>query len=284
MNTQNIKLLCLSYDLHPSKSKGQNFLIDQNIVKKIISTANLSKSDLVLEVGPGLGFLTSELLPVCRQVWAVELDKKIIAFLQDNFKLQLSAGKLKLIEGDILQVDLRKSGLDDWSYKIVANLPYNITSQFFRRFLEFGPKPVEMIVMVQKEVALRMVAKPGEMNLLALSAQFFSQPEILFYVSRSCFWPEPAVDSAIIRLKLNKKMPPVDEKLFFRLARIGFSAKRKQLHNNLAGGLASAGKDGLSNEKIKKIFKDLGFREDIRAQDLNVDDWVNLTGKLLKFI
>lgn len=233
MTNQNIKLLCATHGVRPSKSKGQNFLIDQNIVKKIISAADLSESDLVLEVGPGLGVLTGELIKSAKEVWAVELDKKIISFFRDNFKRQLSAGKLKLIEGDVLQINLRKLGLDDWTYKIVANLPYNITSQFFRQFLEFGPRPTEMTVMVQKEVALRMVAKPGEMSLLSLSVQFFSQSKILFYVPRSCFWPAPAVDSAIICLKLNKKLPLVDEKLFFRLARIGFSAKRKQLHNNL---------------------------------------------------
>lgn len=271
MTSNDIKNICAKFDLYPSKSKGQNFLIDDNIVKKIITAADLLPTDKILEIGPGLGVLTSELLKVSGEVWAAELDKKIIEFLKVNYFRDLETGKLKLIEGDALKINFRELGLTDWSFKIVANLPYCLTSKFFRQFLEFGPKSTEIIVMIQKEVALRLMARQGEMNLLALSAQFFSEPKMLFTVPRSCFWPEPEVESAVVQLKLKKKLPSVDIKQLFRIARIGFSAKRKQLHNNLSGGLK------IKSVEVKRILAELGLREDVRAQDLRVEDWIKLT-------
>jgi 16S rRNA (adenine1518-N6/adenine1519-N6)-dimethyltransferase len=266
-----VKDLCQNYGIKPTRSKGQNFLVDDNIIKKIMDSANLQAIDQVLEIGPGLGVLTEKLLEQAKQVIAVELDKQVIVYLRTNFKKQLVSEKMILVEQDALKVNFREVGLKDFEFKIVANLPYSITSKFFRLFLEYGPKPTEIIVMIQKEVAKRIIAKKGEMNLLALSAQFFGEPEILFEVSRSCFWPEPEIDSAVIRIKLKQQLPEVDYKLMFRLARMGFASKRKQLHNNLAGGLKR------SSEEIKEVLKQLGFREDIRAQDLAVKDWIGLT-------
>ena len=270
-----IKNICSQYGIVPSKSRGQSFLIDQNIINQTIKFANLKIGDTILEVGPGLGVLTRPLSESVRQVVAVELDKKVAEFLKVEFSAEIKQKKIVLVENDIFKVKLSEIGLQDGAFKIVANLPYNITSLFLRYFLESAlARPSEMIIMVQKEVAQRIVAVPGEMSLLALSAQFFAQPKILFEVNRACFWPAPAVDSAVIQLKINKKLPEVDVKKFFRLAKIGFAAKRKQLHNNLSGGL------GLSSTEIKNVFSKLGLREDIRAQDLSLDDWLKLFSAL----
>lgn len=233
--------------------------------------ANLKAKDQVLEIGPGLGVLTEKLLETVDNLLAVELDDQVIVYLKKQFASQLQAGNFRLVEADALRVNFRELGLEDFKFKIVANLPYSITSKFFRLFLEYGPKPTEIIVMIQKEVAKRIIARPGEMNLLALSAQFFGEPEILFEVPSSCFWPEPEIDSAVIKIKVKRELPAVEPKALFRLARIGFAAKRKQLHNNLAGGLKR------QSEEIKDLLLKLGLREDIRAQDLSVDNWIELT-------
>ncbi|MFA6228194.1 MAG: 16S rRNA (adenine(1518)-N(6)/adenine(1519)-N(6))-dimethyltransferase RsmA [Patescibacteria group bacterium] len=258
-----VKSLCRQYDIKPSKSKGQNFLIDANIVKKIIAAAAIKPKERILEVGPGLGVLTEELAKATDNLVAVELDQKIISYIKTNFP------QVDLIAGDILRVNLAAEGFTDFSYRIVANLPYSITAAFLRLFLETGPKPTEMILMLQKEVAKRLIAKPGEMSLLSLSAQLFGEPQILFEVGRGCFWPVPAVDSAVVRIKL-KRQTPAQAKQVFRLARIGFAAKRKQMKNNLAGGLP------LPEKQVRSILIGLGLDEKIRAQDLSVDDWLEL--------
>lgn len=246
-------------------------MIDNNIIQKISDAAKIKASDLILEVGPGMGVLTEVLLKSAGRVIAVELDKKVLAFLRDHFAKEIESGKLVLVENDILKTNLPALGLQDFNFKIVCNLPYSITSKFFRQFLEFGPKPSEITVMIQKEVAERMISPAGEMNLLALSTQFFSEPEILFTVAPTCFWPEPEVDSAVIRLQLKKSLPEVDVKMLFRLARLGFASKRKQLQNNLSNGLK------IKSGEVKAVLEGLGLREDIRAQDLSVQNWVDLT-------
>ncbi|MFA5124543.1 MAG: 16S rRNA (adenine(1518)-N(6)/adenine(1519)-N(6))-dimethyltransferase RsmA [Patescibacteria group bacterium] len=258
-----VKSLCQQYDIRPSKSKGQNFLIDANIVKKIMVAAGVEPGEKILEVGPGLGVLTEELAKATDNLVAVELDERIISYIKTNFP------KIKLIAGDILRVNLAAEGFTDFSYRIVANLPYSITAAFLKLFLETGPKPTEMILMLQKEVAKRLMAKPGEMSLLSLSAQLFGEPQILFEVGRGCFWPAPAVDSAVVRIKL-KQPSPAGAKQVFRLARIGFAAKRKQMKNNLSGGLH------LPEKQVRSILIGLGMDEKIRAQDLGVEDWVKL--------
>lgn len=235
-----------------------------------MDSARLSPRDRILEIGPGLGVLTKELVAAAGQVSAVELDKRAISCLRDNFAPEIEAGKLILAEGDALKMNYRSLGLDDFNFKIVANLPYSITSHFFRNFLEFGPKPEEIIVMIQKEVAERIIAEPGEMSLLALSVQLYSDPEILFTVKPESFWPEPEVDSAVVRLRLKREPIDADVKSLFRLAKFGFGSKRKQLHNNLSAGLK------ISSMAVKGIFAELGWREDIRAQDLSLDDWIKL--------
>lgn len=272
MDLSQIKLICTRHGIRPQKSKGQNFLFDQNIVKKIIAAAAIDKKDTVLEVGPGLGVLTGELIGVAGRLVAVELDQKLADFLQAEF---FDHQNFELVTEDILKINPEKIGLNNFGYKIVSNLPYSITARFLRIFLEQKIKPTQMILMLQKEVAERLSAQPGQMSLLALSAQFYSEPEILFLVSPSSFWPAPEVYSAVVRLKLKEKLPKIDEKKLFRLARMGFASKRKQLQNNLSAGLH------LKNEEVKNILISLGFDEKIRAQDLGVDDWIKLAEKFL---
>lgn len=249
-------------------------MIDEDVVERISAAANLTAKDTVLEIGPGLGVLTQALLDKAGQVLAVELDRQALKYLQANFAGQLQTKKLQLVEGDALRINYAELGLADFNFKITANLPYSITSHFFKNFLELGPKPKEIIVMIQKEVAERLLAQPGEMNLLALSVQLFSQPEILFTVPSASFWPEPSIDSAVVKLAVRRELPNVDIKSLFRLAKIGFSAKRKQLHNNLASGLK------IKNDEVKTVFAGFGWREDIRAQDLSLADWIKLTNKM----
>jgi len=271
MRKRDIQEICEEYHIRPSKAKGQNFLIDETIVEKIIESSGLSLEDTVLEIGPGLGVLTSELVINAKQVIAVEVDRQAIKYLNDNFGEEIKKEKLRIVEGDALRINYKAQGLEDFNFKIVANLPYSITSHFFKNFLELGPKPEEIVVMIQYEVAKRMIAEPGEMNLLALSVQLYSDAEILFKVPPQSLWPEPEVDSAVVRLILKKELVNADIKQMFRVAKMGFSSKRKQLHNNLSSGLK------LKTDVVKGIFAGFGWRADIRAQDLSLEDWIKLS-------
>lgn len=282
-----IKTLCRKYHIYPSKQRGQNFLIDRKVLDKIVSAARLKKDDVVLEIGPGFGVLTQELAKRAKRVLAVEADKRLVMALHEilaNYK------NVTMVQEDILKFSifnfqsLNKFSISNfqfsnYGYKIVANLPYQITSAVLRRFLENEPRPSEMVVMVQKEVAERICAKPGKMSLLSVSVQFFGKPEIIKAVPRTAFWPEPEVDSAIIRIVTRKEIEKFDlrgitQEDFFRIVRIGFSARRKQLQNNLAAGLR------LPNEVIRKKIIECGFDPKIRAQDLSVEDWIKLANQL----
>ncbi|MEI6627300.1 MAG: 16S rRNA (adenine(1518)-N(6)/adenine(1519)-N(6))-dimethyltransferase RsmA [bacterium] len=272
MKATEIKLVCQKYGIYPSKNRGQNFLVDDGVIDNIIKESKLDKNSTVLEVGPGLGVLTNKLIDASGRVIAVELDRKVLEYLRVEF---ISAKNLEIIDGDILRVKLTDLKLETGKYKVVANLPYNITSFFLRMFLEVvAIKPSEMILMVQKEVAERIVAKPGELSRLGVMAQFYSEPKILFKVGREKFWPAPEVDSAVVSFKIKTDLPKVDLKTFFRLVNIGFAAKRKQLQNNLSGGLK------ISNEEVKVLLLGLGLNEKIRAQDLSLDNWIQLAQKI----
>jgi 16S rRNA (adenine1518-N6/adenine1519-N6)-dimethyltransferase len=269
------KEICRLYDIWPSRSKGQNFLIAENVYDRVVAAADLSRDDIVLEVGPGLGFLTAKLARAAGKVIAVELDDKLAAYLHDA----IDAGETENVEifnENILDVNLKntKYQISDTKYKVVANLPYNITSVFLRKFLTGADKPELMVLLLQKEVAQRICAKPGDMSLLALSVQFFAEPEIIEYVPKNDFWPAPKVDSAIIKLKVKSeklKIKDSDEKDFFRLAKFGFSAKRKMLKNNLSGGLR------IEPAEAEKNLVKAGLDPKARAEDLSVADWVKIS-------
>lgn len=273
-----VKSICKKYKVSPQSWKGQNFLIDQKVLEKIVASSGLKKDDTVLEVGPGFGILTQELAKNVKKVIAVEIDKNIIAALKDILK---NYNNIEIINEDILKfsinnyqstINYQQSAI---GFKIVANIPYSITGKFLRKILESEIKPTEMVLLVQKEVGERIIAKAGKMSLLALSVQFYSQPEIIAYVSRKSFFPEPEVDSAIIAIsKIKNQKSNIDEKEFFRIAKIGFSSPRKQLHNNLSAGLK------IADDQIKSIFNELNLNFQIRAQELSVEDWKNLLFKI----
>ena len=258
------KKLCKLYNIKPARSRGQNFLIEEKVYDDIIAAADLQPDDVVLEVGTGLGFLTAKLAAQAKKVIAVELDDKLAEVL----KIALAAKGIKNVE--VVNEDILKTQPAKENYKIVANLPYNITSIFLRRFLEVENKPKLMVLMLQKEVAQRITAQAGKMSLLAVSVQLYGLPEIVQIVPAKNFWPQPEVDSAIIKIEARSKKFEVNDKEFFRLVKFGFIAKRKMLKNNLAAGLR------LDIKLVENKLVSADFNPKIRAQELSVEDWLKL--------
>ncbi len=277
------KFLLKQYQIKPSKHLGQNFLIDKSVLRKIISAADLSKDDVVLEVGPGLGILTLELAKQVKKVIAVEKDGKMIEVLK-NILADEKIKNVEIIRGDILKTDISSfkfsarggssSGGQVSSFKVVANIPYYLTSPLIRKFLEMPQRPESMVLMIQKEVAQRICAKPPRMSLLSVSVQFYAEPKIISYVSKKSFLPQPKVDSAII--KIAPKATPIrglhadDADIFFRVARASFAHPRKQLLNNLSTGLK------LSREKTTEIILETGLKPTARPSELSVDNYMDL--------
>lgn len=264
----------------PKKSLGQNFLINPRILDKIVAAAEITKEDIVLEVGPGTGNLTKKLAEKvlgqgsgqAGRVIAVEKDRRLIEFLKSKLSENSAiAGKSEIIEGDILKLKIKKLKLGNFGYKIVANIPYYITSRFLRKVFAEWPKPKLIILTVQKEVAQRIVAKPPHMNLLAVSIQFFAEPQIVSYISKNNFRPRPKVDSAIIKLRPKEKLPTDDPEKFFKIAKAGFSGKRKQLINSLSHKLE------LSKNEALKILNKAGLNPESRPEELNIQNWLDIT-------
>jgi len=232
------------------KSLGQNFLKDRSVLAKIVEAAELSSSDYVVEVGPGKGVLTRELIANAGRVTAIELDDRLIEGLRE-------------IEG----LDLVHGNALDWrppkeAYKVVANIPYYITSPLISHFLEAEVQPSKMVLLVQKEVAEKLCAKPGKMNVLAIHVQVFSKPRIVCTVKPSAFTPAPKVDSAVIVIDVYDKPLVEDYKRFFGIVHRAFSNKRKMLSNTLPD--------------FKERLIELGF-QDLRPERLSIEDWMNLT-------
>jgi 16S rRNA (adenine1518-N6/adenine1519-N6)-dimethyltransferase len=240
------------------------------MVKKLIDSAELTKDDTVLEIGPGLGALTPDLCAQAKRVLAVELDRNFLPILKNLSGVNKN---LEVINSDIFKVNFKEIGLNN--FKIVSSLPYNITSLVFRYFLETGPRPQLMAVIVQKEVAERICAKPGHHTLLSLSVQLFGEPKIAHIIPRDDFQPVPEVDSAILLIK-NIKQPEniKDIKKFFQLLRVGFSAKRKKLSNNLQNGLK------LDKKQVEKMLISAKLNSNCRAQELSLKDWILLFDQL----
>lgn len=274
-SSETVVALCRQYGITPRRERGQNFLIDSEVLEIMAAAADLKEDDTVLEIGPGFGVLTSELTKRAGRVVAVEADRRLVTALHEVLS---DYKNVTIVPEDILKFPISELRFPKYEYKIVANLPYQITSAVLKKFLSEEPRPSEMTVMVQKEVAERICAEPGEMSLLAVSVQFFGRPEIIEVVPRTAFWPVPEVDSAILRITRIKNeseanLKRIDPENFFKVVKIGFSARRKQLHNNLSGGL------GMSGEKVKEILVKLGFDPRARAQDLDVGDWIRLAKK-----
>ena len=352
-NINTIKNLCKEFNIRPSKKLGQNFLINENILDKIISASELKRNDVILEIGPGFGVLTMELLKNINNLIVIEKDKRLAEFLRQEIK-KYSNKEIKdgveIINSDILKIDVGKILQQDPSthnnskgrsgpssakatsdrqagaYKIISNLPYQITSPVLWKFLnevENSPafasknlnwttagRPELMVLMVQKEVANRIVSKQGQMSILSVMCQFYADCEIISQVPRNNFWPEPEVDSAIIRLKIkknkivswlhrsawshlvqsNKQAPCLPDRqapkrdgantaeLFFKVVKIGFSAKRKMLKNNLSAGL------NIPAVEVERILEKVGLNKKVRAQELSVNKWILLVDSLKSLV
>ncbi len=258
------------FGLKARKGLGQHFLIDGEVLEVIASAAELKPNDVVIEIGPGLGILTRELAQKAGQVIAVELDDKLAALLKQTLA---SFNNVTIINEDVLKISPQDllAGQAGLGYKVVANLPYYITSPVLRHFLEASAKPQVMVVMVQKEVAEAIAAKPGDMSLLAVSVQYYGEPRIISLVPAECFYPPPEVSSAILRIGLYPQPAvAVDEKGFFELVRAGFTAPRKQIANSLALGL------GKTKTEVLPLLERVGIAPQRRAETITMEEWAGL--------
>lgn len=282
------------HGLHLKKRLGQNFLADPVHLDRIVAAAELGPGDVVLEIGPGVGTLTARLANQARQVIAVELDADLLPALRETLA---PFSNVFVVQGDILQVDVAQlvsagmsdsDGLDSSdtsdspfitpqpSFKVVANLPYYITSAAIRHLLTAAVRPELIVLTVQREVAQRIVARPPEMSLLAVSVQFYAQPEIVARIPAGAFYPPPKVDSAILRLR-PWPQPPVDvpsEEIFFDVVRAGFGQRRKQLRNSLKSGL------NLPVERVETMLQAAGVAPERRAETLTLAEWAKVTAQV----
>ena len=276
-NPQNTIEILQKYNFNFQKKFGQNFLVDEHVLDKIIRAAEITKDDYVLEIGPGIGTMTQYLACAAREVTAVEIDRALIPILEDTLK---EYDNVSIINEDILKVDiaaLAKEKNGGRPIKVVANLPYYITTPIIMGLFE-SHVPLESItVMVQKEVADRMQVGPGtkDYGALSLAVQYYAEPYIVANVPPNCFMPRPAVGSAVIRLTRHQK-PPVevmDEKLMFRLIRASFNQRRK----TLANGLKNSGELNLSKEVITAAIEKLGKGSSVRGEALDLEEFARLT-------
>jgi 16S rRNA (adenine1518-N6/adenine1519-N6)-dimethyltransferase len=258
--------------LRGKKSLGQHFLVDERAIARIVDAADLSERDTVLEVGPGPGTLTVHLARRAGRVVAVEVDAQMLAPLREA--LQGLEG-VHVVHGDILEQDV-SALVGGGPYKVVANLPYYITSAVLRHILESTPRPKRMVVTVQREVAERIVARPGKMSLLAVSVQFYGRPQIVARIPRGAFRPVPKVHSAVVCVEGYDPLPwgKVDKAAFFRTARAGFAQRRKQLRNALAHGLS------LPVDEVLEALAAAGIDGKRRAETLRIEEWVALSNAL----
>jgi 16S rRNA (adenine1518-N6/adenine1519-N6)-dimethyltransferase len=277
----NVREILHRYHLRPSKGLGQNFLVDEVHLARIVAVAELTTADVVLEIGPGLGTLTARLAEVAGRVIAVELDPRMVAILAETLAGHTN---VRTVLGDILTLDPTQlvmegskveaplSPAHPISYKVVANLPYYITSAVIRHLLEARVPPTLMVLTVQREVAQRMIARPPAMNLLAISVQLYASVEIVDRIPAGAFYPVPKVDSAVVRLRRYTR-PAVEVanvKGFFEVVKAGFGQRRKQLRNALASGL------GCSPTSVAAALQMAGVDPQRRAETLTLEEWARL--------
>jgi len=260
------------YKIRAQRLRGQNFLIDMAVVKKMIRIAAVKPTDHILEIGPGFGVLTKLLSAQAKSVTAIEIDKRLVIALK---QIMADRPNVKIIEGDVLKIfpNLVESLPAD--YRIVANLPFQITSHFLRKFLETTKKPKDITLIIQQELAARICAQPGQLSLISLAVQLYGHPQMKIPIDCSSYWPRPRVDTVILKISninqgLVHKFSQSQLKDFWRIARIGFSSRRKQLHNNLAAGLK------VDNNQIKEIISKIGLNPHCRPQELSKFDWLRL--------
>ncbi len=264
----NWQVLLRKHGIRPSKRLGQHFMLAPGALSKVVDAAELSGDETVLEIGAGVGALTVCLARAAQRVVAVEIDARLLPALNEVVKD--SPGVL-VIQGDILEHDL-ETLVGEGPYCVVANIPYNITSLLIRRLLEAPQSPQRLVLTVQREVAERIVATPGQMSLLALSVQLYGSARIMARIPAKCFYPRPKVDSAVLRVDLHAEalLPMASIPIFFRLARAGFQQKRKQLRNALSSGLR------VSAQHVSSMLEMARIHPRARAQELSLDDWARL--------
>jgi len=305
--TNKSELICYlkQNGLWAKKSMGQNFLVDRGVLDKIVTAADLKLSDMVLEIGPGVGALTGELLKNAGRVVAIEKDEKLAKILNQKSKIknQNDSSKLEIVIGDALELDpesvlkgcyeLSSGGKSKESnsmserlepttynpkpipYKLIANIPYYITSKILEKFLTTEHKPELIVFLVQKEVAERICAKTGDLSLLAVSVQYYGDPEIVAFVPKNSFFPVPEVDSAIIKISnIKYQISKMDERNFFKLAKAGFRARRKTLFNNLKAGT------NLNSGQIIELLDKMEISRNARAQELTIEQWAVLAREI----
>ena len=265
----NAPALLRQFGIRPDKRLGQNFLVYESALQKIVEIAAISREEAVLEVGPGLGGLTCHLAAQACRVVAVELDDRLIPILR---QVLTSFSNVQLIQGDILAQNPAKL-FDESGYLVVANIPYYITSILIRHLLESSQNPSRVVLTVQQEVAERICAQPGKLSLLALSVQVYGQPQLRARIPAGAFYPAPQVDSAVVRVDLYKNplIPAAQLDVFFRLSKAGFSQKRKTLGNALAASLA------WPKQKVVAMLLAAQIDPRRRAETLSLDDWKSLT-------
>ncbi len=270
------KAIINKYEFSFKKNFGQNFLIDNHVLNKIITSAEISEDDVVIEIGPGIGTLTSAVAENAFKVIAVEIDKTLIPILEDTLS---RFDNIEIINEDILKVDIKAIAekYSDKKIKVVANLPYYITTPIIMEILEKQVPIQSITVMVQKEVAYRMGAKPStkDYGALSLSVQYFCEPYIVANVPQNCFMPRPNVDSAVIKLTVldEPRVKTNNSKLMFELIKIAFSQRRKTLLNCIF----NTGGFGFSKEEIAQILNEAGFDERVRGETLNLEDFAKLS-------
>lgn len=282
-----LKSLLKKHDLYAKKSFGQNFLVDGNILDIIIESADLEKTDNVIEVGPGLGALTVRILEEIPdgQLLAVEKDRELCAILESELS---EHDNFSLVEADILEYNLeellRTNEFKDLDYKLMANLPYNITSPLIRLFLERETRPAKMVLMVQREVAERIVAEPGgkDYGTLSIAVQYYARAEIVHYISSEVFIPQPRVESAIITLDLKKPYPERadNEDIFFKVVRAIFQQRRKIIRNSLS----KAAQVDFPRDIVDEALASAGIDPKIRGEKLSIKRIIKLSNKLAKLL
>jgi 16S rRNA (adenine1518-N6/adenine1519-N6)-dimethyltransferase len=264
----NVTQLLRNYGIRPNKRLGQNFLVDPSALAKVLEAAEIDTDASVLEIGPGLGSLTRLLARRARRVVAVELDENLLPPL---YQVLAPYSNVEIVQGDILAHDPARL-MGAAGYRVVANIPYYITSALIRHLLEARLKPQRLVLTVQREVAERICAGPGDLSLLALSVQVYGNPQIIARIQAGAFYPAPKVDSAVVRVGLfpQPAIPEADLEAFFRLAKAGFSQKRKTLRNALAGGLH------LEKAQASALLEEAGIDPKRRAETLSLEEWGKL--------
>ncbi|AFS77207.1 dimethyladenosine transferase KsgA [Gottschalkia acidurici 9a] len=273
------KEIVSKYGFKFSKSLGQNFLVDGNIIRNICEGANITEEDGIIEIGPGIGTLTQQLSKYAKKVVAIELDKKLLPILEETLS---ECENVKVINEDVLKVDLERLIEEEFkglNVKVVANLPYYITTPIIMKLLESKLDIQQIVVMIQKEVALRMQANPGnkDYGALSIAVQYYSQPEIIANVPASVFIPRPNVDSAVIMLSVydEPKVKVKDEKLMFNVVKSAFGQRRKTLLNALSGGNLN-----LTKEEVSKVLEEANIDPKKRGEVLAIEDFVNISDKI----